>query len=440
MRTDLYGSRFDCECGRTHSIVPELVVLADDAVDRLCQRALDRCPGEAAGRTVVVLDDARTRLAAGDRVAEALGAAGFTVFHEILEDREGGGDPVCDDLTFARLCERLPACRMMVAVGSGVVSDLVKWVAFERRVPYFAFATAASMNGYASANVAPTVSGVKTLQRAAPPVAVFSSLAVLADAPYRLTASGLGDIVAKPVSSADWRLNNLLFGDYFCGRSVGLIGEIEPLYLDDPAALASREARSLAALFEGLILTGVAMTMAESSAPSSGGEHLISHCLDMMSSVDRTAHDLHGRQVGVGTILASALYERMLQLEAPTFAVPHRVIDERLWGPLARNVALAWSRKRERLEAAPQHLGENDRWDSLRSELAPMVRRAGQVASCLKRAGAACRVADLGLSRERVLTAFVNAHTIRDRFTILDLAWLAGLMPGAAREIVEEWA
>ena len=56
-----------------------------------------------------------------------------------------------------------------------------------------------------------------------------------------MTASGLGDLLAKSVSSTDWRLNHLLFGDYYCARSVGLIDEIEPLYLNNPRGVKGGE-------------------------------------------------------------------------------------------------------------------------------------------------------------------------------------------------------
>ena len=81
--------------------------------------------------------------------------------------------------------------------------------------------------------------------------------------------------------------------------------EIEPLYTNRPEDVRDRKPEALEALFHGLLLTGAAMTMAETSSPASGGEHLISHTLDMMSFIDGKPHDLHGRQVGVGTILTA---------------------------------------------------------------------------------------------------------------------------------------
>ena len=63
---------------------------------------------------------------------------------------------------------------------------------------------------------------------------------------------GLGDVLAKSVSATDWRLNHLLFGDYYCARSVNLIAGIEPLYLEHPEELKARSARAIDALFRGL--------------------------------------------------------------------------------------------------------------------------------------------------------------------------------------------
>ncbi len=69
-----------------------------------------------------------------------------------------------------------------------------------------------------------------------------------------------------------------------------------------------------------------------------------------------------------------------------------------------------------------------------------MLRTPGELADCLVSAGAACRAGDIRCNPERLVSAFENAHQIRDRFTILDLARLTGVMPKAAAEIVNTWA
>jgi glycerol-1-phosphate dehydrogenase [NAD(P)+] len=58
-------------------------------------------------------------------------------------------------------------------------------------------------------------------------------------------------------------------------------------------------------LLEALISCGVAMSIAGSSRPCSGSEHLFSHALDMVNC----PHAMHGEQCGVGSVLAAYLHK-----------------------------------------------------------------------------------------------------------------------------------
>ena len=129
---------------------------------------------------MVVVADTRTWDIRGNRVQAVLKRAGFVVASALVPDRQGGG-PVCDDATVRSLVEQLRGERpdLVVAVGSGVINDLSKWASFQLGIPYVVVATAASMNGYSSANVAPTIAGVKMLIEALPPVAVLAEPAVI---------------------------------------------------------------------------------------------------------------------------------------------------------------------------------------------------------------------------------------------------------------------
>jgi glycerol-1-phosphate dehydrogenase [NAD(P)+] len=432
----LYGQTIQCNCGKTHHIEPHRVIYERDALTRLPQVLSEY----ATGRRVVLLMDIRTRDVAGKEAAALLRYADWEVSEIVVPDPAEGTSPVCDDHTHDWLLRQVVAADVVLPVGSGVLNDLGKWTAFDLNVPYVCFGTAASMNGYASANVATTIKGIKSLLWARPPQTVVSDPAILLDAPYELTAAGLGDILAKSVSSADWRMNHFLFGDYFCQRSVSLIADIEPLYLDHPEDLRDRKPKAMAALFHGLLLTGVAMTMAETSSPASGAEHLVSHTLDMMSSLDGMPHDLHGRQVGLGTVLASEIYRRVINLESPGFYLPAMDIDGEFWGVLGDEIETNYAQKVERLQKAVEILSQGDSWDRLRAEVQPFLQSPERIRNCLKRADAAHRAEDIGCTRERLLRAVLHAHEIRSRFTVLDLARLVGLLPQAAEEIVEEWA
>ena len=432
----LYGATITV-AGRITSIQPRVALCEEDVLRHLPGLAA----AEAGGAPVAVVHDARTKAAAGHAVLACLRAAGINAREVLVHDPAPGHSPACDESTMQPVASRCEGAGLLLAVGSGVINDLAKWAAFTLGKPCACVATAASMNGYTSANVAATVRGVKTLVHAAAPRFVLADPAVLAAAPWRLTASGLGDIIAKSVSSADWWLNYRLFGDEFIPECVDLIADIEPLYLDHPEELRAGDRGALVALFDGLLLTGVAMTMAGSSTPASGGEHLVSHALDMMESLDGEAHDLHGRQVGVGTILASALYERVLALDGYSPVLPPDGIDDAFWGALAPEVRAQHDQKRGRMaefhRLAIESPGEPR---AILKECARFLRPAAAIKDCLARAGAAHRAEDLGMARERVLAALLHGREMRARFTILDVAWILGVMPAAGEGLVAEWA
>ena len=419
---------------RHRNDLPERFVYGPDAADALA-RALSEW---VLGRRAVVIADTRTWQAAGEAARDALSRAGWSCEPWILPDRPGGKSPVCDDATHAVMSEGVPIADAYVAVGSGVVNDSTKWLAAERGAPYAVLATAASMNGYASANVAPAIRGVKSLAHGRAPRVVAALPSVIEAAPFRLTAAGLGDVIAKPISTADWIVNHRVFSEPFSAEIASIIDSLEPAYLDRPEALAAREPGAIRALSDALVRSGCAMTLHGSSLPASGGEHLVSHTLDMLADLDGVEHDLHGRQVGVATILAAALYEKLVAMERPVFEPRVAPFDPALWGSIADAVAAEHAKKRANVETACSWLNAPGNWESLVAQLRPWLRPARAIRDCLARSGAACRIEDLGCSRERFLLAVRHCGAIRGRFTSIDLAWCAGLLPGSADSIAHE--
>jgi len=406
---------------------------APDAGRRLAQELRNQ-----GFKSALVTFDARTRLA-GAACLSALRESGLTLHELVLPDRPGGRSPVCDDVTREALGRGLPKVDVYVAIGAGVVNDLTKWLAADANVPYAVFATAASMNGYTAANVAPSIKGVKSLFRARAPRVLAADPEVVARAPFELTTSGLGDVIAKPVSTADWRMNHLLFGEGYSAAVAGVINQVEPRYIDHPEAIARREPAAIQALFEALVFSGCAMTLQGSSLPASGGEHLVGHSLDMLAHVDGREHDLHGRQVGVATIIAAALYEEALSLTDPTFDATGAPFDPSIWGPIADAVRSEHEKKQARMVEACGKLSQPGVWTTLQAELRPLLRSPESIKACLAKAGAAHRFRDLGCTRERFLTALMHGAGIRGRFTSLDLAWATGVLPGAAERLVDQW-
>jgi len=431
---DLLGNEVRCAYEGHLSSIPKHFFLSEDAPLRLAQALAT----ELGSRRACVLFDERTRHAAGAPCLHALAAEGFEAREMLVPDRDGAS-PVCDDHTLRWLLARMPSTDVIVAVGSGVINDLAKWAAATLDVPYAVLATASSMNGYTSANVAPTVEGVKSLVPGKAARAVAAAPSVLGAAPYRMTAAGFGDLIAKPVSTADWVVSRYLTDEPFSAALAALADRPDGTLFARPEGLAQGDPTSVRALFEALVLSGCAMTLHGSSLPASGGEHVISHTLDMMSAADGTPHDLHGRQVGVATIVVAALWQRLMEMRAPVFAPVLPPLEASTWGAAAPAVVRQHAAKEAVLRTACERLSRSGYWDGVREAVRPHLRPPDWVKDRLHRANGATRLSHIGCSRTRFLTALRHGGAMRTRLTCLDLVRMAGLPPEHEESIVDTW-
>ena len=438
-KTNLLGTSFHCSCGREHSVPTKHLFYSEDAFDHLFETA----SSVAKGLDFLVVADSRTFEVAGQRVEEKLLAGGAQVKRFIVPD-VGGESPAADDITKDLLLDQAPPADLYIAVGSGVINDLVKWVSYLQKKPYITVATAASMNGYASANVAASVAGLKVLFHAEACQAVFAVPEIIMNAPFELSMSGLGDVLAKSVSSADWKLNQFLFDDYYCQFSVDLLKNLEPIYLENPAKFKEKDPLAFQALFQALFFSSIAMTITGTSSPASGGEHLISHTLDMLASRDGRKHDYHGRQVGVSSILMAALYDKVMSIDKPVFKEFPQTINEEFWGSLSNNVEKEYLKKLPKMKQAAAFLSQSENWNKLKDLIKPNLVSAGRLKNCLVQAGAAHRFSDirdndLALEKNSYLAVVKYANQMRERFTILDLAVMLDIIPGKIEQILENW-
>jgi glycerol-1-phosphate dehydrogenase [NAD(P)+] len=430
------GGDFQCVCGRTHTVPVRRLYYSADATDKVADILTETLGGRPPRKPAVVAD-ARTQQICGERIAAALSCESIIVPDSTKES------PVCDDTTCLWLKERIAeaAPDIIVAVGSGTINDLCKWAAFELDRPYVVAATAASMNGYAAANIAAKIRGVKVVLRGRAPLAVLAEPAVIERAPAQMTAAGFGDTIAKSCSKADWVLNNLLFGEHYCAYCADILDGIENTYLENAEKLRISDSQTVKALFEALFLAGIAMTMVGSSAPASGGEHLLSHVLDMTADINNQGHSLHGMQVGLGTIVAAALYEKIISIDEPSLHSMPAEIDSAYWQSegLIESVREQYVSKQQAIASAGEKIRQGPFRQQLRERIEPLLRSPQEIRDLLARAGAAARLNDLGISRKRAAEALAHMHEIRSRLTVVDLAWLTGVLPGSIDEIIDRY-
>ena len=431
---DLLGTTFDCSCGRTHTVPVKTILYTQDALDHLDNTLAQYAPK----KRLVLLADERTHTIAAATAQQNLQAAGWTIQTIIIPDTTHGS-PVCDDITHDQLAQQISPADIFLAVGTGVVNDLTKWLAHDCDRPYAVIATAATMNGFTAANVAPTIKGVKSITFARAPVAVFAVPSIIASAPFELTTAGFGDVIAKPISTADWIMNHLFLDEYFCSTCADMITTLEPSYFDNPHDVKARQPAAIESLLMALMYSGIAMTVVGTSAPASGGEHMLSHTLDMISTVDNIPHDLHGRQVGLGTLFAAALYERILAIESPQPTLLPEHTDRQFWKHLADLVADQYEQKKPLLQTIHRKLAEPDVWTTFRQTVRPHLRSPREIKNCLKTAGAAHCLNDISCPRPRLRATVRHMHEIRKRPTVVDLAWLLGILPNQADDLIDHW-
>lgn len=350
--------------------------------------------------------------------------------------------PHADEATVARVVAAAAGCTGIVAVGSGTINDLAKKAADAHGVGFVIVATASSMNGYASAIAAILSDGLKTTQPAAPARAIIIDTAIVGAAPAALTRAGLGDLLSKPVSDTDWWLANQLEASGYSTLPGSIVDHAVEAASAAAGGLMAGDSDAHTALATALTLSGVAMVVAGSSSPASGGEHLLSHLWDMEALSTGADTRLHGAQVGVTSCISAAIYQRLLTLETPDFTPPRPWPEEAAritaaHGPLAAVVLPQAQRKHARAAARLDVL--KSRWPAIREGLAARnLPTPTQLRAPLAACGAPSTLAELGAERADTARILRLARDIRDRVTVLDVAFALGILPDAADAILDE--
>ena len=294
-----------CSCGKTHTYDTQVYV-GKGVLENIPQYLQQYNP-----KKVFVLSDLNTYKAAGEKVCAILAKAGmsysaYSFTHDPIEPDEYS--------VGSMMMHYDPACDVIVAVGSGVVNDLGKILSNISGKPYMIVGTAPSMDGYASATSSMTRDGLKISLPSRGADVIIGDSQILCQAPMKLLRSGLGDMLAKYISICEWRIANALLGEYYCEEIADLVRSAVAQCVAHAEGLLRRDPEAVMAVFNGLIIGGVAMNYAGLSRPASGVEHYISHVLDMRAVEFGDKAELHGLQCAVGTVVAAQLYEKLQTL------------------------------------------------------------------------------------------------------------------------------
>jgi glycerol-1-phosphate dehydrogenase [NAD(P)+] len=193
--------------------------------------------------------------------------------------------------------------QVLFGVGGGTIIDSAKVSSGKLKIPFISIPTTVSHDGIASplASIKGSDKPFSVMSQA--PLAIIADTQVIAKGPWRFVVSGCGDVISKYTAVKDWQLAYMENGEYYGGYAASLALMSAKLVTENAELIVYRQDEGLRVLLEALISCGVAMSIAGSSRPCSGSEHLFSHALDIIS----TKHAMHGEQCGVGSILAAYL-------------------------------------------------------------------------------------------------------------------------------------
>ena len=330
-------------------------------------------------------------------------------------------------------------CDGIIAFGGGTVNDICKYAAYKNEQQYISCATAASMNGYTSGIAALLVDDLKSTLPCPPPIAVLNTPSLIQGAPLRLSQSGYADLLSKYVSVGDWKLASLIRGEDFDDLPGDIAGSAIQRCMESATGIGNQDADSIQVLMRAIILSGFSMALAGSSAPASGGEHLISHYLDMTAYSEQRCPELHGLQVALGTLLSSRLYETLRALDPQTFTpqiyseASLQAAHGALWPIVGKTASAQIPSQRaaeERLSFIKEH------WSHIWQELDPYLKTYAEITQALQDAGVACHPQAYGIDSKLIRTAFIYAADIRDRYTVLHFARDCGVLEQIADEVL----
>ncbi|MFC7249713.1 NAD(P)-dependent glycerol-1-phosphate dehydrogenase [Halomicroarcula sp. GCM10025324] len=261
----------------------------------------------------------------------------------VAQFRDAGYDPaemVIDEATFAAVQQVISHAEavdagFMIGVGGGKAIDITKMAADDLGLGFVSVPTAASHDGIVSGRGSVPEGDTRHSVAAEPPLAVVADTEILSQAPWRLTTAGCADIISNFTAVRDYelahRLKNVPYSEY-AGALAQMTAE---MLVESADSIKKGLEESSWIVVKALVSSGVAMSIAGSSRPASGAEHLFSHQLDRIAP----GSALHGHQVGVGAVMTEYLHtgprgrwrdvrDALAAIGAPTTASELGIDDE----------------------------------------------------------------------------------------------------------------
>lgn len=428
-----------CACGKTHTTAVEHVTIEEGAINAI--------PGYAkayGAKKAFIIGDINTYPLAGDKITAMLEAEGISCTSYVFKERRL--EP--DEKAVGSLVLHYDAkSDIIISIGSGVINDISKIIAYQTNTPYVIVASAAFMDGYAAGSSSMAIDGVKVTVPAKSPDVIIGDINILNGAPIHMAKAGLGDMLAKYVSICEWRLSNLINGEYYCEEVAEFTRQSLRACVNGAKGLLDRNGESMKMLFEGLINCGKAMDYAGCSRPGGGVEHYFSHIWDMRGLDFGTPTSSHGMQVALGTLNTIKCYQELKNItpnreKALAYAKNFDFAD---WSEQLRTfvgkgaeamIALEAKEKKYDLDKHAARLEVIlEKWDDILRIIDEELPSVEEFEAILDSIEAPKTLEAIGLDSSTLAMTLKSTKDIRDKYVLPRLLWDIGELDEVCKKV-----
>ena len=301
----LKKSMENCPCGKDHPFDLKGLEVDSGNLARVAT-LLDKYDFP---KNIMVVTD-KNALKASDGILKVLEDGGYKFKLKIYDDMKEARMVEVDELR--GLMQDVDG---VLSVGSGSCNDICRYSTYLEKKEFAIFGTAPSMDGFAS-NSAPILKdGFKITYFCHQPSVIIADTKILAKAPVELKRAGFGDMMAKYIAMADWRIATLIYGEHYCARVADLVRDAMKQISALAPYVSCDDESAVKAIMEALALTGIAMQCTGTSRPASGAEHVVSHFWECKKIEKGLFADYHGKKVGVATLMIAEIYHKVADMK-----------------------------------------------------------------------------------------------------------------------------
>ncbi len=419
-----------CACGKRHYALIKKAIIGKGVLPEIVNVAR-----EYGAKSVFMLSDLNTYKVGGEKVKQLLESNGIKVNSYVYPTDK----PLApDEKTVGDAIMHYLPSDMIITVGSGVLNDTGKLVAKTANLPYCVIGTAPSMDGYASGSSSMEMHGHKSTVMSKCPDIVIGDVDLLKTAPDEMLRSGVGDIVAKYVSICEWRISNIINGEYYCEKIAEMMNEAVAEVVSKAEGLMQREDSAVEAVMNALVLAGMAMNYAGITRPASGIEHYFSHVWDMKGLAFGDKVYLHGIQCGAGTTETLGVYEYLANItpdkeKAIAYA---KSFDEKKHNKKmlefigeGANGMIMLNEKESKYDIQ-KHKDRIEKiiekWEDVKSIFTALPKK-DELEKLFEKIGAPKNAKELGKTDLEIATTYNYTKDIRDKYVASRLSWDLGV-------------